>query len=234
MARKKKDEEEDLPLYLWLRSYTKRLVPPRPLSMIPSRSKSSFSWARNQLSTPSWKTGTKISSKGPGLSAREQAAFFLRQNSLRDGAFPAYLSYGKAGLLDPKAPIEAYGYGGFLGLGGWKRGVVGGVVSKGHILRAGRLGRLSTCQRRKSSNNPHLSAPGTALLYSHIAAGVVATSGCHSAMPTTPTLAKAFPSHSSPHPVALAKHIKSLQQNPRWIRSESFTFFPSRESLNIK
>jgi len=128
MARKKKDEEEDLPLYLWLRSYTKKLVPPRPLSMIPSRSKSSFSWAQNQLSTPSWKTGTKISSKGPGLSAREQAAFFLRQNSLRDGAFPAYLSYGRAGLLDPKAPFEAWYWGGQVGLGGWKRGAVGAVI----------------------------------------------------------------------------------------------------------
>jgi len=129
MARKKKDEEEDLPLYLWLRSYTKKLVPPRPLSMIPiSSSKSSFTWARNQLSTPSWKTGTKISSKGSGLSAREQAAFFLRQNSLRDGAFPAYLSYGKAGLLDPKAPVEAWGWGGFLGLGGWKRAAAGTLI----------------------------------------------------------------------------------------------------------
>jgi len=126
---KKKDEEDDLPLYLWLRSYTKKLVPPRPLSMIPiKRSKSSFSWAQNQLPTPSWKTGTKISSKGPGLSVGQQAAFFLQQNSLRGGAFPAYMSYGKAGLLDPKAPVEAYGYGGFLGFSGWKRGVVGALV----------------------------------------------------------------------------------------------------------
>jgi len=128
MAKKKKDEEEDLPLYLWLRSYTKRLVPPRPLSMIPSTSKSSFSWARNLQSPPTGKTGTKISSIGSGLSAGEQAAFFLRQNSLRGGAFPAYISYGKAGLLDPKAPIEAYGYGGFLGFSGWKRGAVGALV----------------------------------------------------------------------------------------------------------
>jgi len=35
MARKKKDEEEDLPLYLWLRAYTKKLVPPRAMMGIP-------------------------------------------------------------------------------------------------------------------------------------------------------------------------------------------------------
>jgi len=128
MARKKKDEEEDLPLYLWLRSYTKKLVPPRPLSMIHSTSKSSFSWAQNQLSTPSWKKGTTISTKGPGLSVRKQLSFWLQQNSLRGGAFPAYLYYGRAGLADPKAPVEAYGYGGFLGLSGWKRAAAGTLV----------------------------------------------------------------------------------------------------------
>jgi len=93
-----------------------------------STSKSSFSWARNQVSTPSWKKGTKISSKGSGLSVGQQVTFFLQQNALRDGAFPAYLSYGKAGLLDPKAPIEAWGWGGFVGLGGWQRAAAGTLI----------------------------------------------------------------------------------------------------------
>jgi len=127
---KKKDEEDDLPLYLWLRSYTKKLVPPRPLSMITiKRSKSSFSWAQNHLPTPSWKAGTKISTKGSGLSIGQRASFFLQQNSLRDGAFPACMYYGKAGLADPKAPVEAYGYGGFLGYSGIGRAIVGAAVA---------------------------------------------------------------------------------------------------------
>jgi hypothetical protein len=72
--------------------------------------------------------GTTISSMGSGLSVKEWATFQLQQQSLREGAFPAYLYYGRAGLADPKAPVEAYGYGGFLGLSGWRRAAAGTLV----------------------------------------------------------------------------------------------------------
>ena len=73
--------------------------------------------------------GTSISSMGPGLSVGEQALFTLRQQSLSGGALPAFLYYGRAGLADPKLPVEAYGFGGFLGLSGWKRAGAGALVA---------------------------------------------------------------------------------------------------------
>lgn len=76
--------------------------------------------------------GTSISSMGPGLSVGEQTLFTLRQQSLSGGALPAFLFYGYAGLLDPKLPVEAYGYGGVLGLTGVTRGI-GGVAVAGII-----------------------------------------------------------------------------------------------------
>jgi len=46
-------------------------------------------------------------------------------------------------------------------------------------------------------HHPHLSAPGTALLHSHIAPDHVAASGRHGEAPTTRTLSETLPSHSS-------------------------------------
>jgi len=120
MAKKKKEEEEDA--WLWMS---------RPFSPGSVSVPSARTTANQVLEWDTIKGGTRkgsISSLGPGLSAGEQATFWFQQQSLQGGAFPAYLYYGRAGLLDPKAPVEAYGYGGFLGFSGWKRGIVGGVV----------------------------------------------------------------------------------------------------------
>jgi len=120
MAKKKKEEEEDA--WLWLsRPFSPGAVP------VPS----ARTTADQILEWDSMKEGTRkgsISSLGPGLSVGEQATFWFQQQSLQGGAFPAYLYYGRAGLADPKAPAEAYGYGGFLGMTGWKRAAVGAVV----------------------------------------------------------------------------------------------------------
>jgi len=108
MAKKKKKLEDDA--WLWMMSQP----------FIPGASSS--------LSIVGPRRGTSISSYGSGLSVKEQATFWLQQQSLQGGMFPAYLSYGRAGLLDPKAPAEAWAWGGFLGLGGWKRAAAGGLI----------------------------------------------------------------------------------------------------------
>jgi len=82
--------------------------------------------------TPTKRKGTSISSYGAGLSIQEQVLFWFQQQSLAGGMFPAFLYYGRAGLADPKAPAEAYGYGGFLGLSGWRR-AAGGALMGGII-----------------------------------------------------------------------------------------------------
>jgi len=82
--------------------------------------------------SPTSRRGTSISSYGSGLSVKEWTIFQLQQQSLAGGMFPAFLYYGQAGLADPKAPVEAYGYGGFLGLSGWRR-AAGGALMGGII-----------------------------------------------------------------------------------------------------
>lgn len=124
MAKKKKEEEEDA--WLWMsRPFSPGAVP------VPS----ARTTAGQVLEWSDIKEGSRdgsISSLGPGLTLGEQATFWFQQQSLSGGVFPAYLYYGRAGLADPKAPVEAYGYGGFLGLSGWRR-AAGGALMGGII-----------------------------------------------------------------------------------------------------
>lgn len=86
--------------------------------------------ARWAPSLVSGRTNTgRISSMGPGLSLFEQASSELQKQSLAGGMFPAYMYYGRAGLLDPKLPFEAYGWGGALGLTGASRGLGGTIAA---------------------------------------------------------------------------------------------------------
>lgn len=73
--------------------------------------------------------GTSISSMGPGPDIGDLVSHYIQRQSLADGMLPAYLYYGQAGLLDPKLPVEAYGYGGAVGFTGVLRGVVGVAVA---------------------------------------------------------------------------------------------------------
>jgi len=120
MPKKKKEDEEDA--WLWMsRPFSPGAVP------VPS----ARTTANQVLEWDTFKGGTRkgsISSLGPGLSVGEQATFWFQQQSLQGGMFPAYLSYGRAGLLDPKAPAEAWAWGGFLGLGGWQRAAAGTLI----------------------------------------------------------------------------------------------------------
>jgi len=95
-----------------------------------SRTQLPLSQAKSTLikTTPKTNTGF-ITSMGPGLSLFEQTSYELQKQSMTGGIFPAYVYYGRAGLLDPKLPIEAYGWGGVLGLTGANRGLAGGVVA---------------------------------------------------------------------------------------------------------
>jgi len=83
MARKKKDEDEDLPLYLWLRSYTKKLVPARPLSMIPRTRGRGNKIVREQIEA---RAAARVSGPLPFAANR----YILRQVF----NIPAYIIYG--------------------------------------------------------------------------------------------------------------------------------------------
>lgn len=78
---------------------------------------------------PRTNTGSISSLPEYQLSLFEQASYELQKQSLAGGMFPAYMYYGRAGLLDPKLPFEAYGYGGLLELTGARRGLAGGVMA---------------------------------------------------------------------------------------------------------
>ena len=124
MAKKKKEEEEEA--WLWMsQPFSPGAVPVSSVGITAVRIQESVTSTGTQR-------GTKISSMGPGPSIQEQAKDWHVKQARPGGAYPAFLYYGWAGLADPKAPFEAYGYGGLLGLTGWKR-AAGGVFVGGII-----------------------------------------------------------------------------------------------------